>query len=187
MTTDRRTAMQDEHQQQAADRLEPHVTAAIAQTEEQGNKLSLIVLDVDEFRQINETYGHDIGDKVIEELPKAVERQTGYPVVRWGGEEFAVLCPNQSLKEAEALAERIRSAVAKHSFLGTGAVTVSLGVATHQKGQPAMNVVQRAIAATYQAKAEGLEKPKLLEKMLLFYGRDRGRAIEAEFIELLRA
>ena len=155
MTTNKKNATQERHHQQARDRLEPHVAAAIAQAREQGNPLSVIILDVDVFRQINETYGHDIGDKVLEELPVIAEQQAGLPVVRWGGEEFAVLCPDHNLEEAEALAERIRVAVANHSFSGAGAITVSLGVATHQADKPAMDVIQRADAATYRAKTEG--------------------------------
>jgi diguanylate cyclase (GGDEF)-like protein len=155
MTTGMRISIQKEHQQRAGDRLEPQVAAAIAQAQEQGNSLSLIVLDVDEFRQINEVYGHDVGDQVLAKLSTIVEKQAGLPVVRWGGEEFAVLCPGHNLKEAEALAERIRSAVANHSFSGAGMVTISLGVAIHQTGNAATDVVQRAIAATYQAKRAG--------------------------------
>jgi len=155
MTTNKKSATQERHHQQARDRLEPRVAAAIAQAQEQGNPLSVILLDVDTFRQINETYGHDIGDKVLEELPTIVEQQAGLSVVRWGGEEFAVLCPDHNLEEAEALAERIRVTVAKHSFSGAGSITVSLGVATHQADKPAMDVIQRAIAATYLAKTEG--------------------------------
>ena len=147
--------MQERHQRRAGDRLEPQVAAAIAQAQQQGNTLSLIVLDVDEFRQINEMYGHDVGDQVLAKLSTIVEQQAGLPIVRWGGEEFAILCPEHNLKAAEALAERIRSVVANHSFYRAGTVTISLGVAIHQTGKPATDVAQRAIAATYQAKTAG--------------------------------
>lgn len=147
--------MQERHQQQARDKLEPQVAAAIAQAQEQGNTLSLIVLDVDAFRQVNVTYGHDVGDKVLEELPEVVEQQSHLPVVRWGGEEFAVLCPDHSPEAAKALAERIRNAIAAHSFSGAGTITVSLGIATYQSSETATEIIQRAVAATYQAKKGG--------------------------------
>ena len=152
---DNELTVQARHEQQVKSKLEPLVAQAIAQAREREHVLSLVVLDIDAFRQINETYGHDTGDKVLEELPRVIEQQAELSAVRWGGEEFAVLCPDHSLEEARALAERIRSAVSGHSFSGAGAITVSLGVATHQTGKPAMEVIQRAIAATYQAKMEG--------------------------------
>jgi diguanylate cyclase (GGDEF)-like protein len=155
MTTNSGLADQERHREQAKSKLEPLVAQAVTHAEEQGHNLSLAVLDVDAFRQINETYGHDVGDQVLKELPKLIESQASLPVTRWGGEEFAILCPEHSLEKALALAERIRIAVASHSFSGAGTVTVSLGVANHQTGKPAMDVIQRAIAATYQAKTNG--------------------------------
>jgi diguanylate cyclase (GGDEF)-like protein len=155
VTTDKETNVQDRHRQQAKDRLEGQVAHAIARARDHGHAVSLIVLDVDQFRQINETFGHTTGDQILAELPEIIGRQSNGPVTRWGGEEFAVLCPGSGLEAASALAERIRSTIAHHSFAEAGAVTVSLGVATHQPGERAMDTIERAIAATYRAKNEG--------------------------------
>jgi diguanylate cyclase (GGDEF)-like protein len=126
-----------------------------------GGPLSLLLLDVDHFKRVNDTYGHAAGDAVLKTLCEAVRHSVrGSDLVgRLGGEEFAVLLPRTDVKTAAELAERIRLGVAA-SLVRVGAeslaVTVSVGVATMGGPDEAIEaVLRRADALMYQAKAGG--------------------------------
>ncbi len=149
--------MQQQHLERARDQLEPRVNQAVAEAESQARPFSLIVLDVDELRRINETYGHDVGDQVLAELPIVVGQHVApqEALIRWGGEEYAILCPGKAIGESETLAETVRRTVEGHTFPGAGRVTISLGVASHREREPAMDLIGRAVEATYRAKEKG--------------------------------
>ncbi len=102
---------------------------------------SAIMVDIDKFKRVNDTYGHDIGDLVLKETAKVLSTQTEPPacVCRLGGEEFVVVMPGAGAEQATALGERLRAAVEAHAIRGgtfDGHVTVSLGVATRRAGVP---------------------------------------------------
>jgi diguanylate cyclase (GGDEF)-like protein len=120
--------------------------------------LALLMVDIDHFKQINDTWGHLEGDAVLVRMAailngEARERDT---VARWGGEEFAILLPETRLAEAALIGERIRIAVVKASFDGTGPITASLGLTTSETADDDVNTfVERADEALYRAKKSG--------------------------------
>ena len=101
-----------------------------------GNALSCMLLDVDHFKRVNDTYGHQVGDKVLREVAAVIRTQLRSSDVlsRYGGEEFAALLANTGPSEAAEVAERVRAAVAAHVFespeYAPFAVTISIGIAT---------------------------------------------------------
>jgi diguanylate cyclase (GGDEF)-like protein len=128
-----------------------------------GQGVSLVFLDIDHFKSINDRYGHETGDRVLQQLASRLRvliRETDL-LFRWGGEEFVILLPHSASAEAPMLAERLRAAVGERPFAATGAhpavpVTVSVGVA----GSSAWPVdpdalLARADAACYRAKEHG--------------------------------
>jgi diguanylate cyclase (GGDEF)-like protein/hemerythrin-like metal-binding protein len=119
--------------------------------------LSLILLDIDHFKRINDTHGHQAGDAVLRELVTVVRGsiRTADVLFRWGGEEFVVLAASTGYRNAQVLAEKLRAAVAAHDFPGIGTVTISLGVAEHTGGESAAAWFSRLDAALYAAKDGG--------------------------------
>jgi diguanylate cyclase (GGDEF)-like protein len=134
----------------------------VALSTAQGNPVSLIVLDIDHFKRVNDTHGHMAGDAVLCATANVVRETASadYLFARVGGEEFAVLCTNTSLATAKACAERIRVAVARNapSFEEKSlSVTVSLGLAEFEpgSGEEPEALYGRADEKLYQAKDGG--------------------------------
>lgn len=124
--------------------------------------LSVIFLDVDKFKKINDTYGHKAGDQVLVDLTRLLQHETysGEVIARYGGEEFVVICPDTDLQAAVRRAERLRSAIAKSSIGGIGglSVTSSFGVSTGRLGDSVQTILERADACLYRAKETGRNK-----------------------------
>ncbi len=122
---------------------------------------SVILLDIDFFKKINDTYGHQAGDKVLVEFSKIVEQNTRKSdmVFRWGGEEFLVILPNTSLNGAAITAEKIINKVRNHKYpdLEEG-MTVSAGVAENTNHMEKDRFFKRVDEALYQAKDEGRDR-----------------------------
>lgn len=119
--------------------------------------LSLLMFDIDHFKEVNDTYGHAIGDyvlKTMSELVRKKMRKTDY-FVRWGGEEFMIIASETDLKTGRNTAERIRKIIESYKFDEAGKVTVSFGVTQFGKGDTADTFVKRADDALYKAKANG--------------------------------
>jgi diguanylate cyclase (GGDEF)-like protein len=122
-----------------------------------GTPLAVIMLDVDTFKVINDTYGHQVGDSVLREAAgvlRAGVRETDW-VGRWGGEEFMVICPNTTEEAAWDLAERVRQRIAGHDFPVIGRMTCSLGITAFRSGDRGNTMVKRADEALYLAKQNG--------------------------------
>jgi len=122
-----------------------------------GHKLSLLLLDLDYFRVVNDKYGMEVGDKVLSEfceVARSCLRMTDL-MGRWGGEEFAVLLPDTPLGGAKRVAERIRSSVEKHHFFGDARITVSIGVTVCREDESLALVLDRADDCVFNAKQEG--------------------------------
>ncbi len=121
--------------------------------------LSLIVLDIDLFKQVNDSHGHIVGDEVLRLVAQSVEHtiRSSDALYRYGGEEFAVVLNGTDEAGARLLAERIRQNVEMLSIdsLQDVQVTLSLGLASLRDGDSAAQLFQRADAALYQAKHEG--------------------------------
>ena len=121
---------------------------------------SLLILDTDHFKNINDQFGHDKGDEVLVLLARTLEnrvRETD-SVCRWGGEEFIILLPQTEIANAAHLAECLRESVTEIQIPALPRMTVSIGVAQHQHGEPTESLLKRADAALYQAKASGRNK-----------------------------
>lgn len=123
-----------------------------------GTPVSLMMIDVDDFKQINDTYGHQEGDSVLKSLGTAIEattRETDMPC-RYGGEEFAVLLPSTDRVAALALAERLRGAI-ENELPHKRKISVSIGVAisTASSKLSAHTLVEAADKALYEAKQRG--------------------------------
>lgn len=127
-----------------------------------GQGLALVFVDVDHFKHVNDRFGHEAGDRILQQLALRVQsviRDTDV-LFRWGGEEFVLLLAHTSADEAPALADRVRAAVAERPFAGTGthppiALTVSLGtVGSRHLFDPGL-LLARADNACYRAKAKG--------------------------------
>ncbi len=129
-----------------------------------GRALSLLLIDVDHFKRINDTFGHLAGDAVLKEVASAIQKRIRKEdlLSRYGGEEFAVLTPEIDHKGAQAMGEKVRKVIEKHEFSFDGEVipvTISCGVATlGKKGDEAQALVQRADEKLYEAKESGRNK-----------------------------
>lgn len=131
--------------------------------------ISLIMMDIDDFKRINDTYGHRTGDHVLKEIAdmiKKLVRKTDI-VARYGGEEFSVILPHTNLSGAEEEAERIREAVSNHTYanLSEEIITMSFGVVSYPSGKTIMNAgdfVNLADSALYEAKRSGKNKVVVL-------------------------
>lgn len=122
-----------------------------------GQSLSLLMLDVDNFKAINDTRGHQSGDRVLVEIGRrlvAVCRDTDM-VARWGGEEFVILLRDCALPAGVQIAENIRATIADTPFIDAGVVTVSIGVAEAAGHDDLTSWVARADEALYEAKGSG--------------------------------
>ncbi len=119
--------------------------------------VSLIMLDIDHFKKINDTLGHNMGDHVLQELARLVSSRIRTHDIfgRWGGEEFMVLVPQNDLEQAIQLAEILRELIASHDFGNGLRVTASLGVTGYIYEEPTESLVERADTAMYQAKNNG--------------------------------
>lgn len=123
--------------------------------------LSLLIIDLDHFKCVNDTHGHACGDHVLREFARMCRQslRAGDAVGRLGGEEFAVVLPRTELDEARRIAERIRATVEQRVIsLPKGRrlqVTVSVGLAVHRRGEALDSLMSRADGAMYEAKVLG--------------------------------
>jgi len=119
--------------------------------------LSMILLDVDDFKEVNDSYGHHTGDEVLKRLAKAIQDDLrAYDLLaRWGGEEFLVALPSTGLEGTLLVAERLRRLVAELELGLEHPVTISLGVGSYRRGETLAEVLKRADAGLYRAKQDG--------------------------------
>jgi len=141
---------------------ERHLSILLQKAQEQDRDMALMLIDMDYFKSVNDTYGHDTGDAVLREFADRLRRNIrGVDLAcRFGGEEFVILMPDTDFRQAQGIAERVRAAVAEKGFeAGNGRplkVTVSVGMALneHQTDTPEL-LLKRADVALYRAKREG--------------------------------
>ena len=128
--------------------------------------LSLMMMDMDHFKLVNDNYGHDSGDKVLQQLAKLlqVEVRTADLSARFGGEEFVIVMPGTKMEDAIETAERIRNRIATTPFeipheVGTINKTASFGISTlNPMGDTGKDLLKRADTALYDAKESGRNK-----------------------------
>ena len=133
---------------------------AAARASRHGHALSLVLFDLDHFKRINDTHGHQAGDEVLCRVAERTRHnlRTEDTPARWGGEEFVALLPFTALAPAMLVADRLRAAIAAEPLptsTGPLAVTCSCGVAERRRGEPITELVARADAALYKAKEAG--------------------------------
>ena len=118
---------------------------------------SVIMLDIDWFKKINDTFGHDIGDSVLQEFSSLVVsniRKTDC-FGRWGGEEFLLILPHQNKEQALNLANKIKVAISSHTFRVVNSITVSIGITEYQEGDIKEEILKKVDDALYNAKKAG--------------------------------
>lgn len=118
---------------------------------------SVLVIDIDHFKRVNDTWGHNQGDFVLRGVAQHIQGQLRHidTLARWGGEEFAALLPQTNLEAARLVANRICRSLAENVFEHTGRVTASFGVAMYQTGESIPSLLGRADEALYRAKRNG--------------------------------
>jgi two-component system cell cycle response regulator len=142
--------------------LQSHLVTLMEQSAQKGRPLSAMVLDIDFFKKVNDTHGHDVGDEILKAFAARVKRvvRGADLLCRFGGEEFVIVMPETKLAIAKRVAERVRAAVAAAPFPVQGGaqslpITVSIGVAeSHGDGAPEA-LFKRADQALYLAKSSG--------------------------------
>ncbi|MDR7331680.1 diguanylate cyclase [Roseateles asaccharophilus] len=138
--------------------LEDVLQQALADWRTHQHPLGLVLIDIDHFKAVNDTHGHQTGDRVLAGLAELVRRHVRAQDLlgRWGGEEFLLVCRDTQLPQALGIAEKLRALIAGHDFGDGLRVTASFGVAAMDNGErPLEQVFAAADAALYRAKAEG--------------------------------
>lgn len=140
--------------------LQDALDAALHRSARHGEPLSVVLVDIDHFKRVNDTWGHNTGDEVLRDVAGALRDgvRAGDTAGRWGGEEFLVLLERCDGPEALAVAGALRRRVAALSHPQAGGVRVSLGVAVAKPGTSAVRLVDRADGALYAAKAAGRDR-----------------------------
>ncbi len=136
------------------------ITNELKRVERYHKMLSILMLDIDNFKAVNDTHGHIVGDSVLRALAgilRSNKRDIDH-LVRWGGEEFMIVAPETDIEGAKILAERLRTAIEDHQFDTAGRITVSLGVAQFRQDDSEDSFIKRADDALYKAKTTGRNK-----------------------------
>lgn len=133
------------------------LAAALSELRRRDAGFSVLSFDIDHFKSVNDDFGHEAGDRVLVELSRAIRTalRADDTFIRWGGEEFMVICHERGPEDALALAERLRSLIREHDFGLHRAVTASFGVAWADPTDSVESLARRADSALYRAKAEG--------------------------------
>ena len=118
---------------------------------------AIILIDLDHFKRINDTHGHPVGDEVLRRFSAMVrgEIRSSDKLVRWGGEEFLIVCPSTSAFQAEQLAEKLRQSMEHLSWPVKLSVTAAFGVTSLGSGEDIGEAIARADDALYRAKHRG--------------------------------
>ena len=142
--------------------LERRLPAMIETARQRRAPLTMMVLDIDHFKRVNDTYGHDVGDRVLKGFAAQLQEivRGGDLLCRLGGEEFVVVMPEVDMNQAARIAERARRITESREFMVDGAagsvsVTVSIGLAEWRENGDAAELYRRADRALYLSKAAG--------------------------------
>jgi two-component system cell cycle response regulator len=143
--------------------MESHLGTLVEQAASRGKPISILVLDIDFFKAINDTHGHAAGDDVLKEFSRRLKKAVrGIDLAcRYGGEEFVVVMPDTDIGVATMVAERLRRRIASEPFpinqnTRTVQATISIGIAAmHSCEDKAADIVKRADQALYRAKRDG--------------------------------
>ncbi|MBQ5312018.1 MAG: GGDEF domain-containing protein [Oscillospiraceae bacterium] len=139
-------------------RIETEIVNAIAEKEKTEHSISMMILDIDFFKQINDTYGHSAGDVALVDFTKKINGcigDTNAVFGRWGGEEFVMVCYDAPLEKALEIAEKLRAQVESSEFEKIGKMTCSIGVTEITADDKFDTAFDRMDKALYHAKSEG--------------------------------
>lgn len=128
--------------------------------------LSILFLDIDKFKDINDKYGHSTGDRVLQSIALILKNsfKNRDHIIRWGGEEFIILIKKSSPELAKELAERIRRNIEEYTDSEVGKITTSIGVATLNENETTEDLIRRADVALYKAKNSGRNRIEISEE-----------------------
>jgi diguanylate cyclase (GGDEF)-like protein/PAS domain S-box-containing protein len=123
----------------------------------QGKQTGIVLIDIDHFKRVNDTYGHDVGDEVLKHLVFIIKKnlQQTDALIRWGGEEFILVLAVEDEKNLYQILEEYRIIIQNNIFKITGSITCSFGGTLHQKQEPLKVTIKRADIALYEAKRNG--------------------------------
>jgi two-component system cell cycle response regulator len=141
-------------------RFEEELHRAIVSANRYGTELSLIMFDIDNFKAINDSYGHLVGDKVLVDFTRIVDaeiRECDF-FSRWGGEEFVLILPGTNKEDAERLANRLRDRICSTYFNPIGRITCSFGIDSLSAGDDSKSLFQRVDRLMYLAKEMGKDQ-----------------------------
>lgn len=140
------------------------LAAEVSRAQRHATPLTCILLDIDHFKAVNDTHGHQAGDSVLVELARIISAQirTLDIFARWGGEEFVILATHSDREATMHFADKLRSMVAMHEFSGVGHITISLGLTAYQPDEGTDALLARADKALYTAKAGGRNRVEYL-------------------------
>ena len=143
--------------------MELAVERQMQRAEHHGAPLSLIVFDLDDFKSLNDAYGHDAGDKALVSVAGLVEPhlRSGDSFARWGGEEFAILAPDTPLESAHRFADRLRSILEEHDSPAGWELSASFGVSAYRPADSGTAFAKRADVALYRAKELGKNRTEI--------------------------
>lgn len=136
----------------------------VAHTARHNRPVSVILFDLDHFKRVNDTFGHEVGDYVLKEVAGLMAQclRAGDVLGRWGGEEFVVVCEGTVIGDATQMAERLRWTLESYPFDHVGTMTASFGVTSHADGDTPETMLKRADEALYQAKVRGRNRVDVL-------------------------
>jgi diguanylate cyclase (GGDEF)-like protein len=138
-------------------KIDDEIKLQIARYQRYKEPFSLLMFDIDYFKSVNDTYGHDVGDRVLKALSRLVSNHIRTTDIfgRWGGEEFVVILENTRKEEAFVIAEKLRKMVQTHTIDGKYKITISIGVTQYEEPESREDVIKKADEALYRAKENG--------------------------------
>lgn len=145
-------------------KIDEHIKQEIARFDRYENSFGVIFVDIDHFKIVNDTYGHQVGDEVLVEFANLLEAYTRKTdiVGRWGGEEFIILCIEVQKDTLVEIAQKIRKTIENHDFATIGKKTASFGVTLCKKDESPEELVDRADRAMYKAKQNGRNRVEVI-------------------------
>lgn len=138
-------------------KIDKEIEIEISRANRHTHGFTLLMLDIDNFKTINDTYGHDIGDSVLKEFTALVlsHIRKSDRFGRWGGEEFMITLPESNIENIKIFGEKLRESVEKYKFKGIQKLTVSIGFTIFKENDTKMDIIKRADLAMYQVKESG--------------------------------
>lgn len=144
------------------------IESEISRAKRHGDSFSIIVADIDRFKEVNDTHGHEAGDEILKSVAEALRRSLRLEdhCARWGGEEFLICLPETNISSAASVAEKLKGCVAANKVDYGGAtlsVTISLGVSCHDPLSKIEEVIRAADGAMLEAKRKGRNRVETVD------------------------